>query len=536
MHEADLSSPDANESVGRTVASVIAVNGSVVLGELVDRAFVGSNPVEIGHLVRMSTARWPVYGIVHALRRGRRTDDKSIVEVHLLGEVTMIGDKPRFVRGVSAKPTLDAMIQRAATAEEAVVYASPTAASIRVGSLRQDSRIAAHLLTDRLLGSHLAVLGSTGAGKSCAVTVILRSIIDHHPHAHIVLLDPHSEYATAFDGQAHCLDPTNLELPYWLMSFDEIAAILAPGNDNQAYVERGILKDAVLKAKLLALGDNAERAQITVDTPLPYKLADLVKVIDTDMGQLNKPEGAAPYRHLLTRIAHLRNDKRYAFLFQSLYLKDNMADILGQILRIPGDGKPITIIDISGVPSEITDMVVSFLCRVVFEFGLWSVREQATPVLLVCEEAHRYVPAAPAGGFEPSRQAIDRIAKEGRKYGISLCLVSQRPADLSASSLSQCGTIMALRMSNERDQAFVREVLPDGSEWLIRSLPALSTGEAVVIGEGAAVPIQIELTRLPPEKQPSSQTPPFSSAWSSPIQSPQEMLAGTVNRWRNQQR
>ena len=523
-------------AVGPTVGSVLAIDGSVVIGQLGDRASAGPEPVEIGQLVRLSTARWPVYGVVHALRRGRRADDKSIVEVHLLGEITMVGDLPRFLRGVSASPTLDAMIQRATSAEEAVVYAQPTMPSIEIGRLRHDPTLPAHLVTDRLLGNHLAVLGSTGSGKSCAVTVLLRAIVDKHPHAHVVLLDPHAEYGAAFGDRASCLDPTTLQLPYWLMSFDELAAVLVPGEDGTAYVERGILEDMVLRAKQRAAGEGSEHVQLTVDTPVPYRLTDLVTLIDEDMGSLDKPDGAAPYRHLLNRIEQLRNDRRYAFLFPSLYLKDSMADILGQILRMPVEGKPITTIDISGIPSEITDMVVSFLCRLVFEFGLWSVRERTRPVLLVCEEAHRYVPAAPAKGFEPSRQAIDRIAKEGRKYGISLCLVSQRPADLSASSLSQCGTIMALRMSNERDQAFIREVLPDGSEWLIRSLPALTTGEAVVMGEGATVPVQIELTRLPADQQPSSQTPSFSDAWSRPMDDAREALVDTVGRWRAQQR
>ena len=194
------------------------------------------------------------------------------------------------------------------------------------------------------------------------------------------------------------------------------------------------------------------------------------------MGTLNKPEGAAAYRHLLSRLASVREDRRYGFMFQSFYLRDNLDAILGRLLRLPVDGQPVTVLDISGVPSEVVNVVVSLLCRLIFEFALWSEREHSPPILLVCEEAHRYVPADGAPTFEPTRRAIDRIAKEGRKYGVSLCLVSQRPAELSASSLAQCGTIMALRLSNERDQHFVRNALPDGFDWLIGALPALGTG------------------------------------------------------------
>ena len=157
------------------------------------------------------------------------------------------------------------------------------------------------------------------------------------------------------------------------------------------------------------------------------------------------------------------------------------------------------------------------------------------PVLVVCEEAHRYVPGDGALGFGPTRRAIDRIAKEGRKYGVSLCLVSQRPSELSPGSLSQCGTIVALRLSNERDQTFVRNALPEGSDWLIRTLPALGTGEAVIVGEGVSVPMQIRFDSLPAGTQPASHTPSFSAAWSTEADGP-SVLRGAITRWRGIQR
>jgi uncharacterized protein len=249
------------------------------------------------------------------------------------------------------------------------------------------------------------------------------------------------------------------------------------------------------------------------------------------MGTLNKPEGAAAYRHLLSRLASVREDRRYGFMFQSLYLRDNLDAILGRLLRLPVAGKPVTLLDISGVPSEVVNVVVSLLCRLIFEFALWSEREHSPPLLLVCEEAHRYVPGDGLPVFEPTRRAIDRIAKEGRKYGVSLCLVSQRPLELSTSSLSQCGTVVALRMSNERDQQFVRNALPDGFDWLIGALPALGTGEAVVVGEGVTVPMQIQFRQLDPAEQPASQTPAFSRSWSNDDVDT-AFLRRTIGRWR----
>ncbi len=525
--------PEENGQPSRVLGSVLSVQGALVVGHLLDRAFTGPTPVTIGDLVGIPAGRGRVYGVVHSLRKGRRIDDKSVMEVHLLGEST---DErgTGFRRGVGIYPGLDALIHRASAEEVRAVYAQPAAANVRIGTLRHDAEIPAYALVDGLLGKHFAVLGSTGSGKSYAVTVILRALIETHPCAHILLIDPHDEYAAAFGDLAQRLEPSTLELPYWLMNFDEIAAILAPPRDERSYAEAAILKEAVYRARLAWLGSDPG-GHVTVDTPVPYRLSDLERLIEEAMGALDKPEGAAPYRHLLARLRSVRADPRYGFLFQALHVRDSMAAVLARLFRIPVAGKPITLIDISSIPSEIVDVVVSLLCRLVFELGLWTDRSATTPVLLVCEEAHRYVPAEGAPAFEPSRRAIGRIAKEGRKYGVSLCLVSQRPAELAPTSLSQCGTIIALRMSNERDQTFVRNVLPDGSEWLIRSLPALATGEAVVIGEGVSVPMQIHFDSLEPERQPASHTPAFSRAWQEDGPGP-EALKDTVTRWRHLRR
>jgi DNA helicase HerA-like ATPase len=222
-------------------------------------------------------------------------------------------------------------------------------------------------------------------------------------------------------------------------------------------------------------------------------------------------------------------------MFSRLTVSDNMGQVLSRILRIPVERKPITIIDISGVPSEIVDVVVSVLCRLIFEFALWSDREKAPPILLVCEEAHRYVPRDDQAGFAPTRRSISRIAKEGRKYGLSLCLVTQRPAELSVSSLSQCNTIFALRLGNEHDLEFVRHAVPDSSRWLADALPALNTQEALVLGDGVPVPLHIRFRDLAPEDRPASTTPPFTAAWQADLED-DGLIEDTIERWRRQVR
>lgn len=515
---------------------VLAVKGSTLVVGLERGACAGHSPLLLGELVAAPAGPNLAIGVVHALRQGRRDDDHAIAEVQLVGEIIGRPHSPSFRRGVSIFPVLDAPVHRADHQLSAIVYAPPSAASIRIGTLSNAPGVAAHLLLDALLGKHFAVLGSTGSGKSWTVARLLQALLEICPAAHVLLLDPHGEYAPAFGERAEALDIACLELPYWLMNFEETAAILAPQRDGRGYAEASILKEALLAARLAwAHSNGGINAPITVDSPIPYRLADLVRIIDDAMGALNKPEGTAPYRHLLSRIESLRNDRRYAFLFQSLYMRDNMDQVLGRLLRFPVESRPITVIDLSGVPSEIVDVVVSLLCRMLFEFGLWSERGAAIPLLLVCEEAHRYVPATAEAGFEPSRRAIDRIAKEGRKYGIALGLVTQRPAELSPSALSQCGTVVALRMSNERDQAFVRATLPEGSDWLLAALPALGTGEALIMGEGVTLPMRVRIDPLPPGAQPASHTPAFSEAWK---RDPGglDFVRETVRRWREQRR
>ncbi|HSD35489.1 MAG TPA: ATP-binding protein, partial [Alphaproteobacteria bacterium] len=213
--------------------------------------------------------------------------------------------------------------------------------------------------------------------------------------------------------------------------------------------------------------------------------------------------------------------------------KDNMAAILARLFRIPVQGKPVTIVDLSSVPSEVLNVVVSVICRMTFDFALWS--EGSMPVLLVCEEAHRYVPSDAAQGFEPTKKVLSRIAKEGRKYGVSLGVVSQRPSELSMSILSQCNTVFALRLSSQKDQDFVRGAMAESALGLLDFLPSLRNGEAIAVGEGVSVPVRIAFDQLLPEHQPNSRTVAFSAGWTADMSGP-ELVNEVVERWRRQRR
>jgi len=499
------------------------------------------SPLQIGALIKIPTPNTIAFGFVNSLAlhhesAGQLVRQFAMADVELLGELLPRGTGApfAFARGISVYPILGAAVFAATAADLSIIYDKPNSWTLAIGTLHQDPNRTAYLISQELLSKHSAILGTTGAGKSCALVLMVRSLLAAHPNGHVVLLDPHGEYAPAFPGIAERITPQNLQLPYWLLSFDEIVEILCSKDAASRSREAYILKDVITAAKRDAAGTEAS-VHLTVDTPVPYPLAAIVHRISEAMGKLDKPDNTLPYLRLLTTIENLRQDKRYAFLFGSFSVRDNMVEILARILRIPVKDHPITIFDLSAVPSEIVDVVVSLVCRLIFDFALWSERDEAIPTLLVCDEAHRYIPSDESLGFEPTRRSIARIAKEGRKYGVSLCLVTQRPSEVSESILCQCSTVFALRMSNEKDQNYVRRTLPESAAGLLNSLPALRQQEAIVVGEGVAHPMHIRFNDLDPQFRPKGDATNFPKAWEHDTKG-LDFLHRIVERWRMQMR
>ena len=379
---------------------------------------------------------------------------------------------------------------------------------------------------------HSAIIGTTGAGKSCALVIILRSVLAAHPFGHILLLDPHGEYGSAFPDIADNITPEALRLPYWLFGFDEIAAVVCSKEVVARSREILILKEAIVYAKRDFLGDAGVSAELTVDTPTPYLIDEVVRHISGEMGRLLKADTSQPYLRLMSTIEGLVRDRRYRFMFARDLVHDDMADILGHILRIPVNGRPITVLDISAVPSEIVNVVVSLICRLVFDFAVRADRNDTIPIMVACDEAHRYIPRDDAPGFESARQSIGRIAQEGRKYGVSLCLITQRPSELSEAVLSQCGTIIALRISNEEDKKFVRNHLPDAAGGLLNMLPTLGQQEAILVGEGAVHPMRIRFNDLEESYRPRLAPTNFPFAWDKDTKD-RTHLKEIIKRWRS---
>lgn len=539
------------------IGRVVEVNGSRTVGELeatVDDLYrthksrkyaIG----QVGSIVKVESGDILIFGIVTSLRMAEtengyvvlrdRTESPNAkwIEIELFGQGRKIGLEEadfEFERGISTYPLPGQAICLATVEELRRVYAKPDKPTIRVGTVAQAHGLPVHLLTDELLGKHFAVLGTTGSGKSCAVALLLQGILQEYPHAHIILLDPHNEYPRAFPGNAELIDPTTLEIPHWLLSFEESIQLFIGRTEYAATSQTNILKDALLKARKEFPGLAVPAAQITVDTPVPYKIGDLVKNINAS--KPSQDSKAESHNKILNKIETLRADKRFEFLLlKDSDVNDSLSNILSRLFRIPAQDKPLSIIDLSGVPSDVVDVVVSVLCRIIFDFTLWNPKRREMPLLLVCEEAHRYAPRGDEASFQPTKHALARIAKEGRKYGVGLTLVTQRPSELSESILSQCNTIISLRMSNEQDQQFVQKALPDSVKSLVEALSALRTREALVVGEGTVVPVRVVFDEIPEPRRPKSADVPFAAAWKE-NSGDEASVKEAVRRWREQDR
>lgn len=504
---------------------------------------------EIGTLLKVDTEPSIALALISSLSTPTpggqsESEDLQIVEVEFIGELPKDknGNPGHFRRGITCYPSLGDVVARATSQELAMAYATEGDVAVRVGHIKQDASIPAMVKTDELLGKHFAVLGTTGTGKSCAVALILRRILEDNPLAHILLLDVHREYAAAFKDFGEIVTPANLVLPFWLLNFEEMVEIIIAGQKNrEADIE--ILRELIPMAKQRYKGGRSsdkvsklrnkesDDGAVGVDTPYPYRISDIVGLLDEALGKLELKGELAPYKRLKARIEQISRDARYSFMFGSLTVHDSMAEIIGHLFRIPVQGKPITILELGGLPSEIINVVVSVLARMAFDFGLWSGGQ--VPITFVCEEAHRYVPFDDTLGFEPTKRAISKIAKEGRKYGVSLCIVSQRPAELDPTILSQCSTIFSMRLTNERDQELLRAGISDAAASLLEFMPTMGTGEAIAFGEGVSLPTRIKFDLLPPDCLPKSSTASFSENWNRDVTDP-AFLDNIVACWRQQ--
>ncbi len=441
---------------------------------------------------------------------------------------------------------------------------------------------------DKMFGMHCAVLGSTGSGKSGAVAALLHSILEHRAkpeqscHPRIVVIDPHGEYGHAFKKRAvvyRAYDPlgteatagTPIDLPYWLMSADEFRTLVIAKTEREATSQNNIVYKAITYARLVAaelvdpsptayagaaptdgLEPDVARPKVGVapekltefdhDKPRPFSLDEFhnhIVYLQAARNQSGHLQAVTPtdfatrFKSILDKLGVLRRDPRIKFLMKEwsatspTTLATVIEQLVGKIVSKDGDHQDIRILDISGLPNEVAGPLTAMLARLLFQYKLYENLDERErdPVLLVCEEAHRYVPDHGEAQYAAAQSSIRRIAREGRKYGIGLMLVSQRPADVESTVISQCGTWVVLRLSNAADQQHVARFLPDGLSGMTKALPNLAQQEAIFVGEAAALPARIRIKDLGKDQLPKSETAKFARGWSLERLSEEEITA-----------
>ncbi|MGJ4950144.1 ATP-binding protein [Bradyrhizobium sp. HKCCYLS20291] len=498
---------------------VISVRGSQArVGILPTRQMTVSDiRATVGRFISIRCPSATIIAIITEVTSEDLSQAKEYVataSVDLLGEILGPAERPKFQRGVTHYPTIGDAVDMITSQELRTIYTPTAGDHIDIGALQQDTSVRACVNVEEMLSKHFAVLGSTGVGKSTGVSLLLNEILKARPNLRIFLLDVHNEYGRCFGEKALVLNPRNLKLPFWLFNFEEIVDVLFGGRPGVPE-ELDILAEVIPLAKgIYTQYQNSERIGLkridpktvgyTVDTPVPYRLVDLINLIDERMGKLENRSSRIIYHKLISRIETVRNDPRYAFMFDNANVGgDTMAEVISHLFRLPANGRPMTVMQLAGFPAEVVDSVVSVVCRMAFDFGLWS--DGVSPLLFVCEEAHRYASADRSIGFGPTRKAISRIAKEGRKYGVYLGLVTQRPAELDATIISQCNTLFTMRLANERDQSLLRSAVSDAAANLLSFVPSLGTREVLAFGEGVALPTRLRFKEVPLHQLPRSE-------------------------------
>ncbi len=579
-----LSQGDPIENLA--IGKIIEVDGSRIVAELdpglteLSRVYAGETyPIgQFGSIVRIHFGRRLIYALVGRLRMKEeyqaehgiapQSSDERIVEADLFGEGEWIRDaagmeKLVFERGVATYPLPQQTVYLTPKSELRFIYGNTKGSVIRLGDHVGSGGAPCFAEMNELLGKHTAVLGSTGAGKSGAVAAILHSILERGKEAgysqwrpQIIVLDPHNEYGKAFKSHKRLsTDEGTLSLPYWLLDLEETIGLLIGKTEHAATSQSNIVKNALLVARLASARDSLGIAPegLTVDSPIPYVLGDptglnefgevngakyetgFVGAINSQRPNNRDKKAHEDYNKVLRKLDSLMKDDRLNFMMKPWDgTNDPLVDVLKQLL---GDDDPLRIVDLSGVPNEVAGTASAAIARTLFTMKIWQTvaEREESPALLVCEEAHRYVPNSGQAQYEAAQDAVRRLAKEGRKYGIGLMLVSQRPSEVEATVLSQCNSWIVLRITNDSDREHVRGVLPDSMAGLTKMLSGLRRQEAIFVGQAAMLPSRIMIRDLLPEQLPKSNDVNFDRGWQSAAMS-DETLKTIGNRWRYQRR
>lgn len=496
-------------------------------------------------------------------------DDSRILEADLFGQGSWSSktDKLSFSRGVETYPLplqdaylcLNEELENIYRGAEDIAEEQTISPMVPIGNYIGSNNAICRANIDKLFGHHCAILGSTGSGKSGTVASIIHSVLDYQINdknlsPRIIMIDPHGEYSAAFKDKAIVYKAYNeasisnantqeLKLPYWLMSSDELRSLIIGKTEFEATSQNNIIYEALSYARMLKAGlvknvgddpngnakivkedgkDDVDLLNFDRDKPLQFDLSEFEKHIDKVQGRqkdkntdLSASAGRDKIDAILKKLRIIKANPQLNFIMDELEGDSpSLEMVLSQFVG-ENNGKDLRIIDISGLPNEVAGPLTALIARLLFQYKLWQTKEErkADPILFVCEEAHRYVPNHGEAQYREAQEAVRRIAKEGRKYGIGLMLVSQRPSDVESTVLSQCNSWLILRLTNSNDQQHVAKFLPDSLAGLTSMLSALTRREALFVGEAAALPSRIRINKLLLEKLPDSHDISFVEGW-----------------------
>lgn len=545
---------------------------------------------QIGSFVRIPLGYANLYGIVTQIGSGAIPDslkeiyykdydsfkNTSWINIVLAGE--QVGK--RFERGVTQYPTTGDKVHLVTMNDLDIIYGGYAEAnSITVGNISVSESLDAKIDLDKLISRHCAIVGSTGSGKSNSVSVLLESIAKRNfPSSRILVIDPHGEYNDALSKYSRVIETSpkdeknKLYIPFWALPFNELMKIFS-GNLTDA--NREYIREKVVEAKIASASENkidVAKESITADSPIPFSIKRLwfelddferktfqsdritvsEKLKEGDIETLKSNEyppaglGSSPpflnqkakgLLGFLDSVRNKLNDSSYSFLFNP---GDFTPDVKGKITKDIdrlffdwlGNTLPITILDLSGIPSEIMSSISGTLLKIIYDGLFWGVNTKVggknQPLLIVLEEAHSYLKA---GEHSISSRTVQMIAKEGRKYGVGLLLVTQRPSELDETVLSQCGTMIALRMNNSKDRSHIRSAVQDELQSMVDLLPSLRTGEALISGEAVKIPSRVKFFKI--SNAPKSSDPKASEKWLQTIENTENEYKSLLKSWRN---
>lgn len=488
---------------------------------------------------------------------------KYLIEANPLGLIR--GEE--FIRGGDSLAIPPKKVEPATEEDIKKIYSgsSEKNENFTFASLSTNKNIRVPVDGNKFFNKHIAVVGSTGSGKSHTLSTILqKAVLEKNKdfeinNSHIILFDIHSEYKAAFPNSNY-IGIDSLTLPYWLLNSEELEELFLDTEAND-HNQRNIFKEAIVNNRKLKLGGSQEeREKVHFDSPLFFDLNEVLQYVEyrnnekknkkneiqwkdenDDLFIYNEeslhrlynekltPEGTAiagmngKLINFLNRLENKINDKRFDFLLGEKSKEITFEDTLKNLLGFNEEKKSnITVIDLSGVPFEVLSITVSLISRIIFEYGYYYKRLRCetnpsekinndAPILLVYEEAHKYVPNSDLSKYRSSKKSIERIAKEGRKYGVTLLLASQRPSELSETIFSQCNNFIAMRLTNPNDQSYVKKLLPDTLGNLIEKMPSLKAGEALLIGESVVLPSIVQIDKC--DSPPSSNDIPYWELW-----------------------